>query len=81
MNGTIQIGRTAEEDYSNDYSYEYVNDESSTGGRVALYQELVAGTQDYLSVYNQLNGKTYQELDLQSREPEHYYQKANQWRE
>ena len=81
MNGTIQIGRTAEEDYSNDYSYEYVNDESSTDGRVALYQELVAGTQDYLSVYNQLNGKTYQELDLQGREHEHHYQKANQWRE
>ena len=81
MNGTIQIGQTAEEEYSNDYSYEYVNDESSTGGRVALYQELVAGTQDYLSVYNQLNDKTYQELDSQGREHEHHYQKANQWRE
>ena len=81
MNGTIQIGQTAEEEHSNDYTYEYVNDESSTEGRVAMYQELVARTQDYLSVYNQLSGETYQELDSQGREHEHHYQRANQGRE
>ena len=78
MIGTIQIGKTVDEEHSNDHTYEYVNDESSTE---PLYQGLVARTQDYLSVYNQLNGETYQELDSQGREHEHHYQSANQVRE
>ena len=73
--------QTAEEENTNDYTYEYVNDESSPHRRVAVYQELVARTQDYLSVYNQLSGETYQELDSQGREHEHHYQRANQRRE
>ena len=79
MSGTIQKSQTAEE--HTNYTYEYVNDESSTGGRVASYQGLVARTQDYSSVYNQLSGETYQELDSQGREHEHHYQNANQGRE
>ena len=78
MISTIQIGKTVDEEHSNDHTYEYVNDESSTE---PSYQELVARTQDYLSVYNQLSGETYQELDSQGREHEHHYQSANQVRE
>ena len=79
MNVILPMSRTAdyEKEYTEGYTYEYVNDESSTDGRVKVYQYqgLAARTQDYPSVYNQLSGETYQELDPQGREREAYYQR------
>ena len=72
---------TKRRDGTADHTYEYVNDESSTEGRGALYQGLDVMTQDYVSVYEQLRGGTYQELDCQSREEEHHYHKASNGRE
>ena len=75
------VDRTAEEGCTKDYTYKYVNDESSTDVRGLLYQGLDVGMQDYVSVYNQLRGETYEELDPQGREWEHHYQRANHSRE
>ena len=41
-----------------------------------MYQGLDVGTLDYASVYTQLRGETYQELDPRGREEEHQYQRA-----
>ena len=68
---------TQEIDDTKDYTYEYVIEAHSTVERGALYQGLNVETQDYVSVYEQLRGKTYQELDCQGKEEEHQYQKAN----
>ena len=87
LNVTIPMSRAAdyEKEYTEGYTYEYVNDESYTDERVTVYQYqgLVARTQDYPSVYNQLSGETYQELDPRGREREPYYQRprANHGRE
>ena len=45
---------TEEQDSIADYTYEYVNNESSIGERAGHYQELDVSTQDYMSVYTQL---------------------------
>ena len=68
---------TEEQDGTKDYTYEYVIEGNSTIGRGLLYQGLNVETQDYVSVYEQLRGETYQELDCQGREAEHHYQKTN----
>lgn len=57
-----------------------VCDRSSAKEAEALYQELV-GPQQYASVYAQLRGGTYQELDPHSREEEHQYQSAYRGKE
>ena len=71
---------TKEWDGTADHTYDYVNDEGCTEGRGALYQGLDVRTQDYVSVYEQLRGGTYQELDCRSREEEHHYHRANNGR-
>ena len=43
-----------EQESTADYSYAYVNDESSVGQTEGHYQELDVSTQDYMSVYAQL---------------------------
>ena len=68
------VGSGEEEEGTKDHSYDFVYNKSTTEGRVALYQELDVGTQDYMSVYTQLGGRTYQELDPRGREKEHQYQ-------
>ena len=64
------------EEAKEDHVYAFVLDESSISTRETQYQELDVKTQDYVSVYTQLTGGTYQELDLHSREEEHHYQTA-----
>ena len=54
--------------------YDVVGGDTSIDGRAELYQGLDVGTQDYVSMYTQLRGGTYQELDLKGREEEHHYQ-------
>ena len=63
-----------EEEGTKDHTYDVVDEESTTVGREAVYQSLDVSTQDYVSVYNQLGGGTYQELDTQGKEEEHHYQ-------
>ena len=67
--GRTEIHRAAEV-----HIYDVVGDDNtSIDGRAGLYQWLDVGTQDYVSMYTQLKGGTYQELDLKSREEEHHY--------
>ena len=73
-NGTIEKGRATEEEGTLYHIYDTMDDESSIDGREAVYEELDVGTQDYMSVYTQLGGRTYQELDPRGREKEHQYQ-------
>ena len=75
-NGTI---REKEDGKAKAYGV-VVYDKSSAIGTEALYQELV-GAQEYASVYAQLRGATYQELNPQSREEEHTYQSAYRGKE
>ena len=56
-------------------TFDVVYDDICIDGRAVLYQGLDVGTQDYVSVYTQLRGGTYQELDPRRREEEHHYQK------
>ena len=74
--GSTEIHRAAEV-----HTYDVVGDETSIDGRVVLYQELNMGTQGYVSEYTELRGRTYQELDLKSREEEHLYQRTHTYRE
>ena len=67
-----------EEENTNDRPNDSVHDESSNERREALYQGLDVGTQDYVSMYTQLRGGTYQELDPRGREEEHHYQRVKQ---
>ena len=77
--GNAGIGRAAaEEEGAEDHTYDAVDDDTSINGREVLYQGLVLGTQDCVSVYTQLRGGTYQELDTWGREEEHHYQQTNQ---
>ena len=76
--GNAGIDRAAaEEEGAEDHTYDAVDDDTSINGREVLYQGLDVGTQDYVSMYTQLRGGTYQELDTWGRE-EHHYQQANQ---
>ena len=78
MSSTIEVGRaTEEEEGTKDHTYDVVDEESSTEKKAALYQELDVGTQDYVSVYTQLGGGTYQELDPRGKKEEHHYQTAD----
>ena len=67
---------TEEENDTKEYTYSYVDIEKSAEGKETEYQELDVKTQDYVSVYTQLSGGTYQELDFHGREEEHHYQVA-----
>ena len=58
------------------HTYDVVYDGTCTDGRVVLYQGLDVSTQDYVYMYTQLRGGTYQELDPRGREEEHHYQRA-----
>ena len=76
--GNAGIGRAAaEEEGTEDHIYDVVAD-TSINGREVLYQGSVVGTQDCVSMYTQLRGGTYQELETWSREEEHHYQRTNQ---
>ena len=69
--------KAAKEDESTEvHTYDVVGDDTSIDGRVVLYQELNTGNLDYVSEYTKLRGRTYQELDLKSREEEHHYQRT-----
>ena len=71
--GIIELGgATVEEEGTEVHIYDVVGDDISIDGTVELYQELVVGTQEYVSMYTQLRGGTYQELDLKGREEHHY---------
>ena len=73
--GIIELGgATVKEEGTEVHSYDVVGDDTSIDGRAELYQGLDVGTQDYVSMYTQLRGGTYQELDLKGREEEHHYQ-------
>ena len=65
----------AEEEGAEDHIYDVVGD-ISINGREVLYQGLVVGTQDYVSLYTQLRGGIYKELETWSREEEHHYQRT-----
>ena len=69
---------TEEENDIKEYTYNYVDVENSAEGKETQYQELDVKTQDYVSVYTQLSGGTYQELDLHSREENHYQRKEEE---
>ena len=66
-------GEKGAEVHTSDVDY----DDICIDGRAVLYQGLDVGTQDYVSVYTQLRGGTYQELDSRGREEEHHYQRTN----
>ena len=76
--GSITRSSTAaKEDESTEvHTYDVVGDDTSTDRRAVLYQGLDVETlnPDYVSEYTKLRGRTYQELDLKSREEEHHYQ-------
>ena len=70
--------KAAKEDEGTEiHTYDVVGNNASTDGRAVLYQELNTGNLNYVSEYAELRGRTYQELDLKSREEEHHYQRAN----
>ena len=78
MNSTTEVGGTTEqEEGTKVHTYSFVFEGSSTEGRAAMYQGLDVGTQDYVRVYTQLGGGTYQELDPRGREVEHHYHTAD----
>ena len=71
--GIIELGgATAEEEGTEVHIYDVVGDDISIDGTVELYHELDVGTQEYVSMYTQLRGGAYQELDLKGREEHHY---------
>ena len=70
-------GTTEEEEGSKDHTYDVVDEECSIVGRAVVYQGLDVGSQVCDSVYTQLGGGTYQELDLQGKEVEHHYQRVD----
>ena len=73
--GIIELGgATVKEGGTEVHIYDVVGDDTSIDGRAELYQGLDVGTQDYVSMYTQLRGGTYQELNLKGREEEHHYQ-------
>ena len=74
---TNEVGGATETDDAEHHISEDVDDATFTNGRVVLYQGLDVGTQDYVSVYTQLRGGTYQELDPRGREEEHHYLRAS----
>ena len=74
--GNAGIGRAvAEEKGAEDHIYNVMGD-ISINGREVLYQGLDVGTQDYVSLYAQLRGGIYKELETWSREEEHHYQRT-----
>ena len=73
--GIIELGGATEEEEV--HTYAVVGIHTSIDGRAVLYQELDVGTPDYVNVYNELKGGTYQELDLKGREEEHHYQRPH----
>ena len=76
--GIIELGgATVKEEGTELHIYDVVGDDTSIDGRAELYQGLDVGTQDYVSMYTQLRGGTYQELDRKGREEEHHYQTVN----
>ena len=76
--GIVELrGATVKEEGTEVHIYDVVGDDTSIDGRAELYQGLDVGTQDYVSMYTQLRGGTYQELDLKGREEEHHYQTVN----
>ena len=76
--GIIEMSGATEEEVHN---YANMNVYTSIDGRAMPYQELDVDTPDYVNVYNELKGGTYQELDLKSREEEHHYQRPHTNRE
>ena len=74
-------GRTEFHRAAEVHIYDEVGDDTSIDGRVVLYQGLDVGTLDYVSMYTELRGETYQELDLKDREKEHHYQRTHTYRE
>ena len=67
--------KAAKEDEGTEiHTYDVVGDDTFIDGRAVLYQELNTGNLNYVSEYTKLRGRTYQELDLKSREEEHHYQ-------
>ena len=76
-NTTEVGGTTEEEDGTKDHTYDVVDEECSIVGRAVVYQGLDVGSQVCDSVYTQLGGGTYQELDLQGKEEEHHYQRVD----
>ena len=75
---TTEVGGTTEEEEgAKDHTYDVVDEECSIVGRVVVYQGLDVGSQVCDSVYTQLGGGTYQELDLQGKEEEHHYQRVD----
>ena len=81
MSHLSAVCKAAEEEGTEDHTYDVADDESSSDRRVALYQGLAVGTQDCVSVYTQLRGGTYQELNPRGREGEHHYQTVDRGRE
>ena len=77
--GIMELGGATEEEEV--YTYAVVGVDTSIDGRAVLYQGLDVGTPDYVNVYNELKGGTYQELDLKGREKEHHYQRPHTNRE
>ena len=76
--GIIEMSGATEEEVHN---YAVVNVYTSIDGRAMPYQELDVDMPDYVNVYNELKGGTYQELDLKGREEEHHYQRPHTNRE
>ena len=73
--GITRSSKVAKKEESTEvHTYDVVCDDISIDGKVAMYQELNTGNPDYVSEYTKLRGRTYQELDLKSREEEHHYQ-------
>ena len=78
MSRTSEVGgATEEEEGTKDQTYDVVDEECSIVGRAVVYQGLDVGSQVCDSVYTQLEGGTYQELDLQRKEEEHHYQRVD----
>ena len=69
--GIVELGGATEEEEV--HTYAVVGIHTSIDGRAVVYQGLDVGSPDYVNVYNELKGGTYQELDLKGREEEHHY--------
>ena len=77
--GIVELGGATEEEEV--HTYAVVGIHTSIDGRAVVYQGLDVGSPDYVNVYNELKGGTYQELDLKGREEEHHYQRPHTNRE
>ena len=78
VSSTTEVGGTTEEEEgTKDHTYDVVDEECSIVGRAVVYQGLDVGSQVCDSVYTQLGGGTYQELDLQGKGEEHHYQRVD----